>query len=170
MHYPSEYISYLIHFHGDRDYFECHEILEEYWKESNDFNRDSVWVGLIQVAVAFYHYRRRNLKGASRLLTRSRNLLSKKEQDIHHLGLDYPKLLNILDVSIAKLSSGQPYKSIDLPILDSKLLQLCLTECKKNDFQWNMPSDLQNHFIVNRHLVRDRSEIEKMRLVALSQK
>ena len=30
--YPTEYIQFLIHFHGDYDYFECHEILEEYWK------------------------------------------------------------------------------------------------------------------------------------------
>ncbi|MFZ3196347.1 MAG: DUF309 domain-containing protein, partial [Bacillus mycoides] len=26
--YPTEYIQFLIHFHGDYDYFECHEILE----------------------------------------------------------------------------------------------------------------------------------------------
>lgn len=30
--YPTEYIQFLIHFHGDYDYFECHEILEGYWK------------------------------------------------------------------------------------------------------------------------------------------
>lgn len=31
--YPAEYLEYLVYFHADRDYFECHEILEEYWKE-----------------------------------------------------------------------------------------------------------------------------------------
>ncbi|MEH7501602.1 DUF309 domain-containing protein, partial [Neobacillus drentensis] len=28
--YPTEYIQFLAHFHGDRDYFECHELLEDY--------------------------------------------------------------------------------------------------------------------------------------------
>ena len=30
--YPEAFISYLIEFHATRDYFECHELLEEYWK------------------------------------------------------------------------------------------------------------------------------------------
>ena len=29
MEFPLKYIDFLVHFHGDRDYFECHEILEE---------------------------------------------------------------------------------------------------------------------------------------------
>ena len=33
MVYPEAYIEYLMYFHGNRDYFECHEVLEEYWKE-----------------------------------------------------------------------------------------------------------------------------------------
>jgi predicted metal-dependent hydrolase len=170
LHYPSEYIDYLIHFHGDRDYFECHEVLEEYWKKSSDFNRNSVWVGLIQVAVAFYHYRRNNLKGAFRLLSRSRNLLSKKEKDIKKLGMDFHELLNTLDDSILRLHSGERYKSIILPIIDSELLQQCKAACEKRGFKWNLPSDLQNLSIVNKHLYRDRSDIEKIRLNALRAK
>jgi predicted metal-dependent hydrolase len=170
LHYPSEYIDYLIHFHGDRDYFECHEVLEEYWKKSSDFNRNSIWVGLIQVAVAFYHYRRNNLKGAFRLLSRSRNLLSKKEKDIKKLGVDFQGLLNTLDESILRLHSGEPYKSITLPIMDYELLQQCKAACKKKGFIWNLPSDLQNHSIVNRHLYKDRSDIDKVRLTVLRTK
>ena len=43
--YPTEYIQFLIHFHGDYDYFECHEILEEYWKTKPRGNRDHYLVG-----------------------------------------------------------------------------------------------------------------------------
>jgi len=32
--YPEPYLEYLIQFHAERDYFECHEILEEYWKSA----------------------------------------------------------------------------------------------------------------------------------------
>lgn len=31
--YPEAYVAFLHEFHTTRDYFECHEILEEYWKE-----------------------------------------------------------------------------------------------------------------------------------------
>ena len=31
--YPEAYTDYLCYFHGARDYFECHEVMEEYWKE-----------------------------------------------------------------------------------------------------------------------------------------
>lgn len=32
--YPEAYIEYLAEFHGSRDYFECHELLEEHWKKT----------------------------------------------------------------------------------------------------------------------------------------
>ena len=34
--YSQAYIDYLVHFHGDRDYFECHELLEEHWKKTKE--------------------------------------------------------------------------------------------------------------------------------------
>ena len=76
MGYPKAYILYLVHFHGDRDYFECHEILEEHWKEMDPKDRMSHWVGLIQIAVAVYHERRENRQGAIRTLTKATNNLS----------------------------------------------------------------------------------------------
>lgn len=66
--YPSAYIDYLVYFHGDRDYFECHEVLEEYWKEHPGDPLSGIYVGLIQVAVALYHQRRGNRNGAVKML------------------------------------------------------------------------------------------------------
>ncbi|WP_260405419.1 DUF309 domain-containing protein, partial [Paenibacillus sp. 598K] len=63
--YPDDYIQYLIEFHVTRDYFECHELLEEYWKEQpGDDPFYDTWVGLIQIAVSQYHHRRSNHRGA----------------------------------------------------------------------------------------------------------
>ncbi len=61
--YPKAYIDYLVEFHATRDYFECHEILEEYWKEDPPKKRKRYWVGFIQLAVALYHHRRQNTAG-----------------------------------------------------------------------------------------------------------
>ena len=33
MSYEPLYVAYLVYFNRDRDYFECHEVLEELWLE-----------------------------------------------------------------------------------------------------------------------------------------
>ncbi|WP_205628902.1 DUF309 domain-containing protein, partial [Acinetobacter baumannii] len=49
--YPEALIDYLVYFHADRDFFECHEVLEDYWKSLPKEERSLFWVGLIQIAV-----------------------------------------------------------------------------------------------------------------------
>ncbi len=53
---------------NSRQYFECHESLEEIWQEEQGDVRD-LYKGLIQVAAAFVHITRENCTGARRLLT-----------------------------------------------------------------------------------------------------
>lgn len=53
---------------NSRQYFECHESLEEIWQEETGDVRD-FYKGLIQVAAAFVHITRENCTGARRLLT-----------------------------------------------------------------------------------------------------
>jgi hypothetical protein len=50
-----------------RQYFECHETLEELWQEEQGQVRD-LYKGLIQIAAAFVHITRGNHTGARRLL------------------------------------------------------------------------------------------------------
>ena len=57
------------------EFFECHEVLEAVWLEAS--GEDKVFLqGLIQVAVSFYHLRRRNFAGSSRLLRAALEKLS----------------------------------------------------------------------------------------------
>ena len=84
LNYPEDYLSFLVHFHGTRDYFECHEILEEYWKETAPKERDSHWVGLIQIAVALYHERRGNKQGATRTLTKAIEISILKKAELNN--------------------------------------------------------------------------------------
>ena len=87
MVYPEAYIEFLMYFHGNRDYFECHEVLEEYWKEVDPGNRSSHWVGLIQVAVGFYHYRRGNLAGALRTFHKAIKNIESNHNELIRLGI-----------------------------------------------------------------------------------
>ena len=66
--YPEAYIDYLLYFHAQRDYFECHEVMEEFWKEHPGDIRSRTYVALIQIAVGMYHIRRGNRNGAVKML------------------------------------------------------------------------------------------------------
>lgn len=63
--YEPLYVAYLVYFNRDRDYFECHEAMEELWLK---LDRDPVYKGLLQIAVGLYHFRNRNYRGGHMML------------------------------------------------------------------------------------------------------
>ncbi|MGE6375230.1 DUF309 domain-containing protein [Peribacillus muralis] len=171
MKYSEDYLSFLVHFHGSRDYFECHEILEEYWKEIAPKERDSHWVGLIQIAVALYHERRGNKKGAARTLAKSVANLQAKKPELLELGLDPEMLMNILAEVHQRMLTESPYESINLPIADLRLIEICQFICLKEGYIWCSKSDMGDAALINKHLIRDRSDVisERARQLSLRQ-
>ncbi|MFX3625593.1 MAG: DUF309 domain-containing protein [Ectobacillus sp.] len=157
--YPKAYIEYLVHFHGDRDYFECHEILEEHWKLDERKARKDHWVGLIQVAVSLYHQRRQNFAGAVRMMKSALSILEREADYIQKLGLDYKPLLLLLKQRLCELELKQPYTSINLPLSDSSLEEECMRLCTAKGMCWKSDSDLSNTFLLNKHTLRDRANI-----------
>ncbi|MGO4964372.1 DUF309 domain-containing protein [Bacillus paralicheniformis] len=156
--YPQAYIDYLAEFHGSRDYFECHEILEDHWKKDNPGERKSYWVGLIQLAVALYHQRRNNFAGAERLMANSIRILVSEKDAVESLGLDYSRFIKLLRKTYQKIKAHSPYESIMLPITDESLIKACRKQCEKKSYEWgaNDPPDV---FIIDKHLLRDRTEV-----------
>ncbi|MGG3803085.1 DUF309 domain-containing protein [Metabacillus fastidiosus] len=161
--YDHAYINYLVHFHGDRDYFECHEVLEEHWKEAPPSERKDYWVGLIQIAVGLYHQRRGNFKGALKMINSSINLLTVNTAAITQLGLQANELLVQLQRVKADIIEYKPYKSFPMPIADQALKAKCIEECKKRGLIWDQESDLKNEFILHKHSKRDRTDVIKER-------
>jgi predicted metal-dependent hydrolase len=162
--YPKAYINYLHHFHCDRDYFECHEVLEEYWKERDTEERELHWVGLIQIAVGLYHHRRGNFKGALKMLRNAVRIIEEKSSDIEKLALDSSKLVSILNKQIEMVLTEHPYQSISLPITDPELVVRCEREAAVLNKIWGAASDLSDLSLINRHSVRDRTEVVEERL------
>ena len=156
---PKAFVQYLVHFHGDRDYFECHEILEDYWKEVDPGNKNSIWVGFIQLAVSSYHYRRGNLSGALRTLGKAYSILESQRQNCHNLGIDHTAILSLLKEQRYKISAKMPYKSVTIPINDQSLLNLCKQECKKLGVIWGEGSNLENTKLIHKHSLRDRTDV-----------
>jgi uncharacterized protein len=166
MKYPEEYVAFLVHFHSTRDYFECHEILEEYWKEVDPKNRLSHWVGLILLAVSCYHHRRKNYSGAGRTLHKSIHILSLQTNQNHldNLGIDAIRLNDMLLKQFEAIQHKRPYKSMNLPISDD-LRKACKIYSKQNGFEWfTQETTPVEDAIIHRHLVRDRSEVIQERL------
>lgn len=158
MNYPNEYIRYLAHFHGNRDFFECHEILEEYWKSQPP--RDEIWVALIQIAVGLYHHRRGNYGGAEKMLRSSMNKMN--DHDITRLGIDLQLLQELLLQRIEAIRNKEEYSDLNLPLTDPELENECKEECLRNGWQWQSASP-RHDSLIHRHTLRDRSDVIRER-------
>jgi predicted metal-dependent hydrolase len=60
---------------NEGDYFECHDVLEDFWTEQTGPEKP-LFQGLIQAAVAMFHFGEGNLGGARRMSLSSRVYLS----------------------------------------------------------------------------------------------
>lgn len=153
--YPKPWIQYLVHFHRDQDYFECHEVLEEHWK--NEGMKGDLWPGLIQLAVALYHHRRGNNNGAKRMILSCKVKLQKEESALKELGIEVEPFLQLLDRTIRRIELQQPFESIALP-LSRELFQACLIEANATEETWVLQTKT-NDTIIHKHSLRDRSSV-----------
>lgn len=161
--YPQAYVAFLAHFHGTRDYFECHELLEEQWKNETASAFKDIWHGLIQVAVSAYHERRGNVQGAAKMLEQAVRRLDAAQPEL--AGLDAPQLRRELRERLGRLrsvqESGKPMPFVDpvLPLEDPELLEQSRSLCESWGAVWNGPSDRGAEALVHRHKLRDRSDV-----------
>ncbi|GGF08956.1 hypothetical protein GCM10010954_04290 [Halobacillus andaensis] len=155
--YPKSYIEFLAHFHGTRDYFECHEVLEEYWKEVEPGCRNSVWVLFIQFAVTLYHYRRGNLKGALILINKTIEKLPSNYDRIYTLGINAQELHKLSTSVKNNIERKAPYKSVMLPINEPELQQYVKRICIEWNVPYGQPSDLSDEKLIHRHIKWNRT-------------
>ncbi|UHA73047.1 DUF309 domain-containing protein [Paenibacillus sp. 481] len=167
MPYSEEYVQYLIQFHATRDWFECHEIMEEAWKEEADPERKRWWLALVQIAVGFYHERRGNLAGARKMLSSA--LTHAEQVPWDKLGIDGTSLQALINQHLqwcnqagneSQSGFGQQEESRwNLPIQDEALLAACYAQCAADGLTWCVPIQELGDDIVHRHKLRDRTEV-----------
>ncbi|TCT25630.1 hypothetical protein EDD68_103185 [Melghiribacillus thermohalophilus] len=149
--FDQAFIEYLAHFHCTRDYFECHEILEERWKQEYPLDRDSIWVAFIQLSVSLYHYRRGNTPGAKRLIQKSIQKFQKHQDMLSSFGLDRREFFIMLTQIESRILEDKPYVDVCIPITHNELKKAIKKRCS----EWNHPfpskSDLSNYQLVDRH-------------------
>ncbi|MCZ8521448.1 MULTISPECIES: DUF309 domain-containing protein [Paenibacillus] len=156
--YPEAYVRYLVHFHAERDYFECHEVLEEYWKEHPEAADGDAYVGLIQLAVSLYHQRRGNTAGAVKMLAGAIRRLGGGAAA--RLGIAEEELQRLMGERLQALSApGFVYSDLEIPLEDTALRQACQAASGSSWDRWAQPSDLSDSYLIHKHTLRDRSGV-----------
>lgn len=89
---------------NDREFFACHDVIEDYWTELTCPDR-LFFQGLIQAAVALFHFEGRNFGGAIRLYRSSRLLISGYVPTF--AGIDVLQFVEDMDRCFAELA--QPH-------------------------------------------------------------
>jgi hypothetical protein len=85
-----------------REFFECHEFLEDAWMEEPGRVR-FLYQGILQVGVGFYHQQNGNWRGATGVLRSGIERLHEFEPET--LGLDVAKLVRKSEQCLAELES-----------------------------------------------------------------
>jgi predicted metal-dependent hydrolase len=83
--YDYRYLGGILFF-NERDFFEAHEVWESIWMESTGPER-RFYQGLIQAAVALYHFGNGNLRGALKLYRSGHNYMQGLGSPYHGLNI-----------------------------------------------------------------------------------
>jgi predicted metal-dependent hydrolase len=123
MNYSYLYLLFMYYFNVKRDYYECHDVMEELWLEER---RDKFYQGLLQVAVGLYHFRWNNLKGSVLLFEGAVEKL-RPCQDVMG-GINVKKIRNEAEEYLLKLRDYEnaPFDFYDLTIefVDEELKEM----------------------------------------------
>lgn len=150
------YVDYCTYFNGNQDYFECHEVLEEYWKEAAPGDKDHVLVGLVQLATGMYHWRRGNFNGSARILTKSLHNLQRNRSSDFLQPLDGRLLEQQLTDAIEAVNQRKHFQPFKLSILDPELEETVTSKIAELPYE-------NEEFLLHKHMLRDRSEVLEAR-------
>ncbi|MFD1030905.1 DUF309 domain-containing protein [Metaplanococcus flavidus] len=155
LHHPL-FIQYIIHFNFNEDYFECHEVGEEYWKNVAPKDKMHPLAGWIQLAVGMYHWRRSNFPGALRSFIRAKDKLS--DAGVWTEGFDSELLVEQLSASIQAVTERREFSAYRLPVISDELAQVV------QEYMADNPGEsLDAHFLMHKHRLRDRTSIINLR-------
>ncbi|PID16628.1 hypothetical protein CSV63_01705 [Sporosarcina sp. P34] len=154
-YYHPLFLQFIVYFNDNQDYFECHEVLEEYWKEQENFSKDHPLTGYILMATGLYHWRRGNTAGASRTLnkaiTRFREMPVQFDSYQEEVSID--ELIMQLEHCLTRIESGKDFYTFPLPI--SQQLEIEAEKYKPQIVL--LPKNSAS--VIHKHMHRDRSDI-----------
>ncbi len=155
LHHPL-FIQYIVNFNNEKDFFECHEVGEDYWKSIAPKDKMHPLTGWIQLAVGMYHWRRSNYPGALRSFIRAKVKLA--DAGIWVEGIDHERLIGMLSKSIKAVTEREPFFVQTIPVVSEELNHAIALYISEN------PLPQQDaYFLMHKHRLRDRSSIISLR-------
>lgn len=156
-----------------QDYFECHEIMEEAWKDKGKFTKEDPEVFMVLIVTGEYHYRRDNVIGATTSYKRALKLYEQHRYDVGEFGFK-DELVDMLRERYIHLADT-PFVPLQYPVEDwvyEGLYQLHGAEFESyTAFTLSLLERFEkDETIVDKHKLRDREEVIEARLEALNRK
>ncbi|MHA6259598.1 DUF309 domain-containing protein [Sporosarcina sp. CAU 1771] len=150
------FAQFIVYFNENQDYFECHEVLEEYWKSIPNSTKEHPLTTFILLATGLYHFRRGNTKGALRTLQKAYAKMTHPSSGFSEFtkGIDGKQLMKNLGQTIQRLESNESFEPFLISISSSKLT-LLVYEVRPTMTLLPFGSDI----VLHKHMLRDRSDI-----------
>lgn len=159
-YHHSLFVNFIVYFNRNQDYFECHEVLEEYWKSIPNRDKNHPLTAYILLSTGMYHWRRSNLNGAIRTLEKAMVKLPVFEVDAPAFTekIDFHQLLHDLENAISRLKQKLPFEPFPIIVQSSTLTNLVLIAEQSMDL---LP--FGDDAVIHKHMLRDRSDILRVR-------
>lgn len=145
------FVQFLKEFNDTKDYFECHEVLEDYWKEVAPRQKKHPLAALILMSTSMYHWRRENFSGAIKTMDTSIKRLMETKESSFFETIDFENLLQNMRNSLINMQANKLFIPFFIHITDKKLLSY-VHHLKIDDKE-------ELEFLIHKHMLRDRSEI-----------
>lgn len=149
------FTQFITYFNEHEDYFECHEVLEEYWKEIAPKDKTHPLTAWILLATGMYHWRRGNFSGAKRSLTKSFDRIQLDGDSAFFEGIHLQHVIKHIQHDIEFVHQEKSFKAFKIQITSPEL----------QDAIDKQPASipLSGDQLIHKHMLRDRSEILKAR-------
>lgn len=145
------FVQFIKEFNGTKDYFECHELLEDYWKEVPQAGKNHPLTAFILLSTSMYHWRRGNITGAIKTMNGSIKRFVETSPSAYYDTIDYTKLMQDTTHSISLMKEKKAFQQFTIELMNEQLERLV------DALGTTVEEDL--HFLTHKHMLRDRSEI-----------
>ncbi len=123
---PEQYVEGLRLFNQE-DFFECHDVLEELWSETLGEEKKFIQ-GLIQAAIALFHFGNENYGGAKKLYLTSTKLLGSYGSE--YMGLALQRFLDDFAACFTELLANTEDYPTTVALRDELVPKMHLVEAE----------------------------------------
>lgn len=151
------FVKFIVYFNENQDFFECHEVLEEYWKSLPGRTKDHLLTAYILLSTGLYHWRRDNRVGGLKSLQKAYEKLANATDDDFKAGIDFDDLCHNVQRAISDLENEEPFNPFTIQTS---------IELKKLADDMKTTMDLlpsRSDAVIHKHMLRDRSDILRKR-------